>query len=83
MEDNKATVYLNKVLDRDYPGGYSNWQINVVASYATAGLQDVKAYALLNIRPQDIDDSAPVFDVCCLEGDIREDTAPGKEQTLT
>ena len=79
-EDNKATVYLNKVLDRDYPLGHADWQLNVVAGYENTmpGQDDVKGYALLNIRPQDVDDSTPVFDVCCLEGMVAEDATIGE-----
>lgn len=66
-------VYLKRGLDRDYPNGHANWQINVVATSSSGK----SGYGVLNLKLIDKNDNTPVFDTCCIEGSVDEHSLPG------
>ena len=69
-------VYVTRPnVDRDLPEGYPVWQLNVIAEVPGSSL---KGYGVLNIRPTDVNDNGPVFDTCCMVGNIRENNADGQ-----
>ena len=74
--DSNGKVYLKKGLDRDYPNGHANWQINVVADVAAGG-GGKHGYGVLNLKLKDKNDNKPVFDTCCIEGSVPEHSDPG------
>ena len=80
--ESDGKVYLKKMLDRDYPYGHANWQINVVATDASMS-GGKRGYGILNLKLVDGNDNAPVFDTCCLSGTVAEHSASGKGFTLT
>ena len=77
--ESDGKVYLRKSLDRDYPYGHANWQINIVATDAT--MNGGKAgYGVVNLRLVDKNDNAPLFDTCCLSGTVAEHSPSGKKR---
>ena len=76
-EDNKAKIYRDKTLDRDYPLGHDIWQINVEAKYENSQSFDKSSYALVNIKLKDINDNKPIFN-CCVTGSVAEDVSSGR-----
>ena len=63
-------VYVTQPdVDRDLPEGNPVWELNVIAQVPGSSL---KGYGVLNIRPTDVNDNGPVFDTCCMVGNIRE-----------
>ena len=63
-------VLLPQPLDRDYPRGHANWQINLRAQDSGGKY----GYSVMNLRLVDINDNAPKFDPCCLVGHVPEDS---------
>lgn len=64
-------------IDRDYPKGYANWQINVIATDENSASTSRKGYSVLNLILRDINDNAPFFNVCCIAGFIKENSIAG------
>ena len=77
--DEDGNVYVTESLDRDYPGGTANWQINVAASDENGlpGGNSKTGYGILNYLLDDINDNAPFFDVSTLVGYVPEDSEDG------
>ena len=71
-------VLLQQTLNRDYPFGHANWLITVVATDNDGNPASQSGYAILNVRPDDINDNAPTFDVCCVIGYIEENMPTGE-----
>ena len=65
---NGPNAFLQGPLDRDYPRGYSNWQMNVVAEGPTGS----KGYCTLNVMLIDINDNPPMFDPEFIYGEVQE-----------
>ena len=70
--DSVGIVTLNEALDRDYPEGFANWQINVVAHDDPTHGDSRAGYAMLNLRLQDRNDNPPYVDTCCVDGGVLE-----------
>ena len=70
-----SQVHLAGPLDRDYPVGYSDWQLNVQVSYDGSSVDDLSSYAMVSLQLIDINDNAPVFDTGHLEGSVPEQTS--------
>ena len=69
-------VYVTQPdVDRDLPEGNPVWQLNVIAEVPGSSL---KGYGVINIRPTDVNDNGPVFDTCCMVGNILENNAASK-----
>jgi len=66
-------VWLTRPLNRDYPAGHSNWLFNVEAT--DDGSPEKTGYGIVNVRPTDINDNAPIFDTCCVRGSVQENNA--------
>ncbi len=74
---------LKKPLDRDFPGGYPIWPVNVVASDENGSPQTSrKGYGILNIILRDINDNSPIFDTCCITGFLPENEVGKRLQIL-
>ena len=71
--DQNGVVHVTQpTLDRDPPGGYPVWQINVIA---TVPGSNQRGYGIINIKPRDVNDNGPIFDMCCVVGEIGENNA--------
>jgi len=77
---NRSTgaVSLRRALSRDFPFGFSRWEMNVVAADESGSPTSESGYGVVIVELADINDHAPVFDTCCLRGSVREDASQGK-----
>ncbi len=62
-------VRMNQALDRDYPDGFDPWVFNIVADDETDA---PTGYDMIALELVDINDNAPMFDSCCLVGQVPE-----------
>ena len=72
-------VWLRVAMDRDYPYGQANWQINAAADDESGASLAKRGYSIVNLKLTDINDNAPIFDTCCLIGTIPENTGEWKK----
>ena len=73
-------IYVTRKLDRDKPHGRGVWNFNVLAHDEPGSGQSLTGYAVVQVRPRDINDNAPVFDTNRLEGSVREHSRAGKHE---
>ncbi len=69
-------------LDRDFPHGYSRWQLNIAADDQCAAPGDCDAtsrrgFAIINIDLVDANDNAPRFDAFAVTESVSEDAQVG------
>ena len=81
VDSTTGAVTLRQALSRDWPLGFSRWQMNVVAADEGASSTSKTSYAVVSVRLVDVNDHAPVFDTCCLRGSVREDAVGGNVLT--
>ncbi len=72
-------VYITKRLDRDKPNGRAMWSFNVLAHDEPGSGQSLTGYAVVKVKPKDINDNAPRFDTNRLEGKVPEHSRAGEE----
>ncbi len=72
--NNNGQVMTGGNMDRDR---FPVWQFNVVAKTSNGE----PGYGIISVRPTDVNDNAPVFDPCCLEGTIPENNNAGMSDT--
>ena len=70
-------VYITKKLDRDKPNGRAMWSFNVLAYDEPGSGQSLTGYAVVKVRPKDINDNSPKFDANRLRGKVPEHSRAG------
>ena len=78
VDRSTGAVSLRRALDRDFPRGFSNWQMNVVAADQSGSPTSKTGYGVVSVRLRDINDNDPEFDTCCMRGAVREGSPRGK-----
>jgi len=81
VDSSTGAVTLRRALSRDWPTGFSRWQMNVIAADEGRTKTSKTGYCLVTIELIDINDHAPVLDTCCLHGSVPEDASQGKGLT--
>ena len=71
-------IYVTKPLDRDKPHGRPVWNFNVLAHDEPGSGQSLTGYAIVQVKPSDINDNPPVFDNNRLEGKVLEHSRQGR-----
>lgn len=71
-------IYVTKRLDRDKPGGRAVWNFNVLAHDEPGSGQSLTGYAIVQVKPKDINDNAPEFDSNRLVGRVLEHSRAGR-----
>jgi len=61
-------------LDRDYPDGTDDWLLNVVATDTGPGGASLRGYGMMHLRLKDVNDNTPVFNSCCIVGEVAENS---------
>jgi len=82
VDPSTGAVTLLRALSRDWPTGFSRWQMNVIAADEGGSATSKSGYGVVTVALVDKNDHAPVFDTCCLRGSVREDSSQGKVCTL-
>lgn len=78
-----GVLSLSKVMGRDLPSGFSDWQFSVAANDEAGTATSLVGYGYVNLVLIDINDHTPVFDTCCLNGSVVEGAPAGESvQTL-
>ncbi len=70
-------IYVTKKLNRDKPAGRATWNFNVLAYDEPGSGQSLTGYAIVQVKPMDINDNAPVFDTNRLVGRVLEHSRAG------
>jgi len=81
VDSSTGAVTLRRTLSRDWPTGFSRWQMNVIAADEGGALTSKSGYAVVTVELIDINDHAPLLDPCCLLGSVPEDSSQGKGPT--
>lgn len=74
VDRNTGAVAIKRNMSRDEPDGYATWQVNVMATDSSS---NSNGYAVVNLVLKDINDHQPVFDTCCLWGNVPEKSTAG------
>ena len=77
VDRSTGTVQLKRALSRDLPFGFSDWQLNVVAADESGSLTSKSGYGVVSLQLTGVNDHAPVFDTCCLQGAVPEGASQG------
>ncbi|WAR12271.1 CADN-like protein, partial [Mya arenaria] len=72
IEPDTGRVFLLKPLDRDLPSGRDVYQFNVLAEDEPSTANALTGFSYVKVKPQDINDNAPVFKESDLQGAVPE-----------
>ena len=77
VDSSTGAVTLRRALSRDWPAGFSRWQMNLIAADEGGSSTSKSGYGVISVQLRDVNDNAPVIDTCCLRGSVREDASQG------
>ncbi|KAL5017569.1 hypothetical protein ScPMuIL_007158 [Solemya velum] len=67
-------IFLTQALDRDQPYGREVYEFNVLATDEPNSDGQLIGYAVVQVKPIDINDNSPLFEMDSLQGGVMEDS---------